>query len=109
MIGHALIYATDGTVTLVSPLREPVPLEWHQGHVGGYIEAIPGFDSVQLGGLVHRCVAFCNETGKLDGLPINVEATQAWADALGGPPRMTDVLVGPVLVIWGDQELMDEL
>lgn len=75
--------------------------------VGGYIEAVPGFDRVAHAGTEQRCVAFCNEEGKLNGLPPNTVATVLWRIALGRP--QSDWLVGPVVVLYGDREFMEDL
>lgn len=71
--------------------------------VGGYIETVPRF--AQLDG--QYCVVFCNEEGKLNGLPVNVMATRAWAKAAGMP--LDDVLVGPVAICMGTDEFLNSL
>jgi hypothetical protein len=103
----------------------PTAEELHE-IVGGYIELVPGFDSIEFTTLdrtpeVHACVAFCNEDGKRLKLPMNRMATVRWNDALvrtgnGGlmlPQSqgggLADYLVGNVAVIWGDDELMADL
>jgi hypothetical protein len=50
--------------------------------VGGEIEDVPGFNSISYEGVVHRCVAFCNDRGKDLGLPLNAWATAPWHSAL---------------------------
>jgi hypothetical protein len=64
--------------------------------VGGWIE---GFTCI--GSRVH---GYCNEEGKLDGLPVNGVATSV-ARALGWPAG--DLLVGPVVML-GDHPKGDE-
>lgn len=59
-----------------------------QAVVGGYIECVTMDD-----GQWHL---YCNEEGKLDGLPINVSAT-AFAHHMGWPRG--DVLVGRVILL----------
>lgn len=94
-----------------------VQLEELQAAVGGYIELVPGFATIGYGGVVMNCAAFCNEDGKLDHLPINESATDAWERALvrlGGTlrdetGRPLDVLVGPIAVLFGDREFMSKL
>lgn len=64
--------------------------------VGGSIEAVPHWTSFQG----TDCVAYCNEEGKLEHLPINHVATAAWhhqAGLLSHP----DWLCGHVVVIVG--------
>jgi hypothetical protein len=86
-------------------------LEDLRGLVGGDIELVPFFTKFER----EPCVAFCNETDKLKGLPINHRATALWhAAALWhaqGEPRFIgrDVLVGPIVIVTGDRELMEEL
>ena len=50
--------------------------------VGGEIEDVPCFNSISYEGVVHRCVAFCNDRGKEHGLPLNAWATALWHSAL---------------------------
>ena len=90
-----------------------------QTAVGGYIEHVPYFDSIAYGGVVMRCVALCNENGKIDHMPLNQGATVAWERALQrtgvgtlyddkrGKPN--DWLVGSIAVLFGDREFMSEL
>lgn len=60
----------SGETTEVAPASKKknpkFTLDELQGFVGGYIEAVY---------LPHREVMFCNEEGKLRGLPLNREAT----------------------------------
>jgi len=79
-------------------------LEDLQGGVGGDIEVVPLFTKYKG----RPCVAFCNEEGKLNGLPVNQVATAFW---YAQEPRFIgrDILVGPVVIITGDRELMREL
>lgn len=85
----------------------PPGLETLQKAVGGYIELVPMFDTVAVEGRKVPAVVFCNEEGKLDGLPINPNATELWSNAAGYD--LADVLVGPVAVIYGDRALLDRL
>ena len=112
MIGFGLSLNPDGSSTYAQ-FDAPVSLETLQSAVGGYIETVPGFDRIQppdkLGGTV-PCVAFCNEEGKLEGAPYNAQATQAWADCLKVPLHaMSDVLVGSIIVLYGDDEFMNSI
>lgn len=80
-------------------------LEQLQAIVGGYIEAVPLFES--FGG--SPCVAFCNEEGKLIGLPYNDLATGLWHCAIGLEYPLDDALFGNVALIVGDAELIEAL
>lgn len=92
----------DGSV-IETPLASVPALEALQGIVGGYIEPVPGFNRFRG----FACAAFCNEEGKLEGLPVNRAATAAWRSAVGTWPG--DVLVGSVAIVCGDAELLSEL
>ena len=98
-----IVVGVDGALT-VTPLDQPP--DHHQLHdaVQGFIELIPWFTSYQG----RPCVAFCNEEGKLEGLPFNRAANLLWAEALGYPPT-NDVLVGPIAIVAGPQSFLDRL
>jgi hypothetical protein len=73
--------------------------------VGGYLEILnwTEFDG-------RPCAAFCNEEGKIDGLPVNVMATALWHEFLKRAGYATDdVLVGNIALVTGDKELMEAL
>jgi hypothetical protein len=61
--------------------------------VGGYIEMVPLWSTF----LGDPCVAYCNEEGKLEGLPINKTASISWYRNVGR--HMNDILCGHVIVI----------
>ena len=92
-------------------LSAPPALKVLQDAVGGYIEAVPGFNCLERGGKVIRCVAYCNEEGKLHGLAPNHAATRLWDRALpaGLRPSLADVLVGPIVILFGDRDFMEML
>ena len=69
------------------------PLQHLQDIVDGFVEIVPHWTK-HIG---QRCVAFCNEEGKLRGLPINERATAQWYCRLG--QRVDDVLVGDIVVV----------
>lgn len=103
-----------GTLTTIHPngrrtevqVSEPVTLEVLQSSVGGWLEIVPGLDKFE--GKV--CVAYCNEEGKIDRLPVNEPATELWAAAYGCPVEaLGDVLVGPIAIVTGDTEFMGAL
>ncbi len=71
-----------------------------QHAVGGYIEGVPAMDDA--GGFDESYTAYCNEEGKLDGLPVNRPATKfCRVDGF-------DVLVGPVVIIGPPDEEGDD-
>jgi hypothetical protein len=78
--------------------------------VGGYIEQVPYFTRYQYhpDSKPVECVAFCNEDGKLQGLPYNAIATHIWHSQTPDISNK-DILVGDVAVVFGDEEFMQNL
>lgn len=119
MNGVMFTYQPGRSTPDAKPLDAAPTLEALQAGVGGDIEHVPMFDTIQDdGGATHKCVCFCNEEGKLDGLPVNNLATVLWDRALKrsghhgllqSNGRPADVLVGPIVVIIGDDELLEAL
>lgn len=102
MNGRLIILRTDGTRTETEIIAAP-SLNTLQQAVGGYIEAISYFNLFEG----QRCAAFCNENGKLEGLPPNQAATAAWHYAT--PLAISDELVGDIVIVAGDNELLAAL
>lgn len=88
---RALVVTPDGSARLI-PVE--VNLSALQSVVGGYLEAVS---------LRADCHAYCNEEGKLLGLPVNGTAT-VLAGRLGWPGVGSDVLCGPVLFLGSDSD-----
>lgn len=118
MEGTAIVYHADGTVNLHGPLREQPNLKWLKEQVNGYIQLIPLFQKIKIGGIEHECIAYCNEEGKLNLLPFNRTATELWDASIKAINRGTlrdnegkyhDVLVGSIVVVFGDEEFMEEM
>lgn len=70
--------------------------------VGGYIETLPYFNKFEG----KRCVAYCNEEGKLRAMPFNIHAQDLWLEALkkkdgslGHVDVNRTILVGDVAVV----------
>jgi hypothetical protein len=101
MHGIKTIIKTDGTLVKEAK-TEAVGLEELQAAVGGYIEAVSGFDTY----LGKKAVAFCNEEGKLKGLAYNDQATRFWSYAALG---LQDALFGDVVILTGDDEFMETI
>jgi len=81
---------------------------------GGWLEAVPHFTTVLHGGAWHNCRAFCDEEGKLEHkqLAFNAKANQQWRIAMhrtAGCDPDPDYLVGPIAVVFGDDEFMEAL
>jgi hypothetical protein len=79
--------------------------------VGGHLEMVPGFFTIEYNGAVHRCVAFSDVNGKRKGLSLNRMATVLWDSALRremgiGLIRQNgtraDHLVGPVAILFAN-------
>jgi len=100
----------SGGIVIVIPADESLPLksrhdvaesptldELHE-IVGGFIEPVPHWDDY----MGMPCVVWCNEEGKLRGLPLNRRATMLWYAKLGQP--VDDVLVGNVVLCIGFEE-----
>lgn|SRR5262245_48813296 len=107
MEGMATIIKENGRIDVVK-FKEPVKLGFLQTAVGGSIETVPYFSSYNR----MRCVAFCNEEGKLKKMEVNTEANKEWLMArarAGMEPDLDDILVGPIVIIQGDDEFMEKL
>lgn len=114
MKGAALIYRPGQAQPERTEFNGAIPIEFLQGAVGGYIEVVPGFFQIRVGDHIEACVAFCNEEGKLDGLPFNATATIEWEHALPTGLRnpqgeWLDWLVGAIVVVFGDADFMADL
>ena len=70
-------------------VEEKPTLEELQKLVGGYIEILYSPDGKQI---------VINEEGKMQGLPINYEATKIWL----GTKHWHDVIVGDAVVLEGN-------
>lgn len=103
MRGNMIVIGIDGS-QIVTRLTAPPTIEQLHAAVGGYIEMVPFFTTFEG----NECVAFCNEEGKLEGLPPNIPAQILWQIAVRRVIR-DDLLVGPIVVITGDEELLRAL
>jgi hypothetical protein len=98
-----LIKAETGSI-LETPITTLPKLAELQAAVGGYIEVIPYFETYNG----EKCVAFCNEEGKLKGFPPNHEAHRLWQKAVGRAIS-NDYLVGDIFIIVGDEKFLEAL
>jgi len=107
MKGEAHVYRPGDSAPLVVRFDAAPPLEFLQEHITGYIEPVPFFTTYRG----RRCVAFCDEEGKRKGLAFNDMANRLWASCDVPPPfeLVGDVLVGPVVILFGDSEFMAAL
>jgi hypothetical protein len=119
MKGTIITIQPHGGGKLATPVDGPPTLALLKNAIGGgWIEVIPEFDSIEHEGRVYRCVAFCDEEGKLKQQPLNRLATELWNKAAlraGGrgillpDGQAVDVLVGQIAVVIGDDEFMKAL
>lgn len=102
----------NGRMTIIHPtghseardLTAPPGLDALQKAVGGYIETVPLFERFEG----EPCVAYCNEDGKIQGLTINPAASRLWYN-LVPQAKGVDVLVGPIVILQGDDAFMRAL
>ena len=109
MKGTIIAMMTDGKTTATEVTGKP-DIEILQWIVGGYIEVVPYLEQCIYNGKVRKCVAFCNEEGKVHDLPVNERATRllhAQQRRAGMQPH--DVLVGDIAIVFGDAEFMRSL
>jgi len=123
MIGFTVIFIPGEEAPVIEQRTRDPSLAFLQRTVGGYIEAIPHFSTISSKGVTVPCIAYCNEEGKLKGLPTNWVATMVWHDALKRIERedgtrmfprglldedgvARDVLTGPIIVVAGDREFL---
>jgi len=78
---------------------------------GGPIEVVPFFNTVIIDGKLTKCVAFCDEEGKIKGQLPNAVATSLWDAAMmrAGRRWNDDLLVGTICIVWGDPAWMRAL
>ena len=83
----------------------------YQKAVGGYIETVPDIDAYEG----RPAVLFCNEEGRINGLPLNARATKVWKDALNFDKRPAGdfwyepELYGNVIVVEGEDDDEEEV
>ena len=111
MKGTMLIYRPGSQSGERREFDHPPELEELQAALdGGYLESVPYFQSIDVDGTRHTCWALCDEEGKLKHLDINLHATMLWEQSLRRlGTHVDDVLVGPVAVLFGDDEFMEAL
>jgi hypothetical protein len=77
--------------------------------LGGPLEQVPGFLTIEYQGVIYPCVALCSRAGKCNGMPLNIAATIQWDGALRRgmgiglirrDGKRADHLVGPVVIFF---------
>lgn len=91
----------DGTQT-TTECNAKTQYEVLKAAVGGYIETLPYFNKYQG----KRCVAYCNEEGKLKRMPFNIHGQDLWLEALKKKDGSLDhidinrtILVGNIAIV----------
>lgn len=119
MNGFTVLFRGGTAAPIIRPATHDPALTELQEAVDGWIEIVPFFQSVLIDSHTIDCVAYCNEEGKLAGLPVNLPATQAWHRAMqrivnadggrafpnglfGADGAPLELLVGPIIVVAGD-------
>ena len=91
MTYHVLEIKATGDI--IKTVQKKVPTyEQEKAAVGGYIQTIPYFTKMSYDGIdYNRGTAFCNEEGRLYGMPLNLIAMECWRVSCpkGDPSRMT--------------------
>lgn len=113
MIGWVEIFdAKDQTNSRIYKATHPLTLKRSQIIVGGFIEAVPEWRrNLHNDGTLYDAVALCNEDGKGQLLPVNRLATTRWAQAIPMPLvelLKRDILVGNIVLAFGDHEFMND-
>jgi hypothetical protein len=96
---YLIIVRPESRHIAIEEAKEPPSLERLQQIVGGSIETVPYFDAIWG----RKCVAFCNEEGKLKQLSINLAAQHLWVAVY---PKPGDILVGPIAILAGTPEFL---
>lgn len=109
MKGRLVTYSPTLDIA-IKEYDKPIPLRDLQSAIGGYIEVVPLWDQFKFGEMIERAAVFCDEDGKGKNLPLNHAMTVLWRAHLSRlGRRTTDYLVGPIAVVTGDDEFMNEL
>jgi hypothetical protein len=113
MKGMILVYRPYERKPEVTEFATEPDLAMVEETVGGRIEQVPGFFSIDHDGVVRRCVAFCLKDGKLKNLPLNVAATILWDSALRramgvglirADGTRADYLVGSIAILFAESD-----
>jgi hypothetical protein len=114
MQGTIVQIKIDGTRWVTEVTGKPKLEDLKAAIGGGFLELVPFFDTYEHGDKIVKCIAYCDEHGKMNKLPINKEATILWERALSRTGRsllspegqILDILVGPICIVFGDADFM---
>jgi hypothetical protein len=112
-----LIYNPNEKLAMIKPIASPPEVEDIRTILSGPLQLVPNFNNVLYGDKTQTCIAYVNENGKLTNAAFNQAATAEWERALNRQSQslrrndgvIVDYLVGPVVVLFGDDEFMKEL
>jgi Domain of unknown function (DUF3846) len=99
---YLIIVRPESRHIAIEEAKRPPSLARLQQIVGGNIESVPHFDVIWG----RKCVAFCNEEGKLKKLIANLPAQHLWVAAY---PKPGDILVGPIAILAGTPEFLRQV
>jgi hypothetical protein len=117
MKGTVISIDVSGQETRREIVGEPTLEVLKEAIGGGHTKAVPYFFTFPVDGSMVKCMAFCDENGKNNGLPYNRFATAHWQKSLQRQGRslqnahgeLTDFLCGKVAIVYGDNEFMGAL
>lgn len=116
MNGTLLVFKPGVSKPEISRFTRAIKTDELQAAIGGgWLEIVPNFTTIKHDGKIRRCVAFCDEEGKLargrGPLLPNEAATYRWelAQLRTPTPLLNDFLVGSIAVVFGDAEFMEAL
>lgn len=105
-----LLITPAGSMVFAMDLNVLPDADLIRSAVGGPIETVPYFDTVEIAGHVYQCIAFCDEEGKLAGKPLNSPATILWRKSLNDAGMIiNDYLVGDIFIVMGTSEELELL
>jgi hypothetical protein len=99
-----LTITTNGRV-VDTPMIVTPRLDVLQKGVGGYIQEIPSWPTIEKEGATFDCVAFANEDGHMLSLPLNEVASNLWRKVC---PHSYELL-GDVVIVYGDRKFLKGL
>ena len=123
MMGRMIIIEPGGSLDdppeVIRVLTQRPAVTDLRAAVDGDLEIVPHWTSIIINGEPCTCVAFCDENAKRPDrhIPMNQRATMLWEGCLNRQGRSLinahgnwiDYLVGPVVIITGDRELLEAL
>jgi hypothetical protein len=100
---YMLTIKPDGTYVYRKLTTPPTAEVLHEG-IEGPLELVPLFRKLGLS----PCIAFCDEDGRQKGLSPNRAAQALWRLAVGRYIT-EDHLVGPIVIVVGEESFLDQM